>query len=84
MKDKGKEVQVEDVVQVTKRAIVPTKVLESPCPITSVPGEEDEEDDDDNLKDDADDVYSVQSDDDDGNDDVDQGNSESRWSGGAW
>ncbi|XP_022042102.1 protein PFC0760c-like [Helianthus annuus] len=80
MKDKGKSVQVEDVVQVTERAIVPSKVLESsipdPCPITSVPGEEDEEDEDDNMKDDADEVYSVHSDnDDDGNDDAVKGNS---------
>ncbi|MFS7905315.1 hypothetical protein Hanom_Chr01g00046221 [Helianthus anomalus] len=76
MKDKGKEVQVENVVQMTERAIIPTKFSESPCPITSVPGEYDEEDDDDNLKDDADEVYSVHSeDDDDGNDDADQGTS---------
>ncbi|MFS7912584.1 hypothetical protein Hanom_Chr02g00131691 [Helianthus anomalus] len=82
MKDKGKCVSVEGVIQVTERAIVPSKVLESsipdPCPITSVPGEDDEEDEDDNLKDDADEVYSVHSDDDDdddGNDDADQGNS---------
>ncbi|KAJ0512155.1 hypothetical protein HanRHA438_Chr11g0531571 [Helianthus annuus] len=83
MKDKGKTIPVEDVVQVTERAIVPSKVPESsilePCPITSVPcddDEDDEEDEDDNLKDDADEVYSVHSDDDDdGNDVDDQGTS---------
>ncbi|MFS7888930.1 hypothetical protein Hanom_Chr00s000002g01600771 [Helianthus anomalus] len=85
MKNKGKSAQVEGVIEVSKRAIVPSKVLESsiqdPYPITSVPGDEDDEDDeedeDDNLKDDADGVYSVHSDDDDdGNDDDDdQGSS---------
>ncbi|KAJ0626350.1 hypothetical protein HanHA89_Chr01g0012201 [Helianthus annuus] len=82
MKDKGNSAQVENVVQVTERAIVPSIVPESsisdPCPITSVPGDEDDEedDDDDNLKDDADEVYSVHSDDDDdNNDDDDQGTS---------
>ncbi|MFS8024372.1 hypothetical protein Hanom_Chr16g01462461 [Helianthus anomalus] len=69
MKDKGKDVQVEDVVQVTEKAIV----LTEPCPLNSVPGKDDE-DDDDNMKDDADEVYSIHSDDDDdGNDDADQG-----------
>ncbi|MFS7993094.1 hypothetical protein Hanom_Chr12g01090051 [Helianthus anomalus] len=72
MKNKGKDVVADDVVQVTESAIVPTNVSESPCPITSVPGDEDdEEDDDDILKDDADDVYSVHSDDDDDDDDDD-------------
>ncbi|XP_021979808.1 probable ATP-dependent helicase PF08_0048 [Helianthus annuus] len=86
MKDKGKDVLVEDDVQVSEREIVltepksPKKVLESsilaPCPLTSVSGlikiKDDEEDEDDNLKDDADEVYSVHSDnDDDGNDDDD-------------
>ncbi|KAJ0542029.1 hypothetical protein HanHA89_Chr09g0335321 [Helianthus annuus] len=86
MKDKGKGVPVEGVIEVTERQIVvsePMKAPESsildPCPITSVSGEiddndeEDEEDDDDILKDDADDVYYVHSDDedDDGNDDDD-------------
>ncbi|XP_035843913.1 FK506-binding protein 5-like [Helianthus annuus] len=86
MKNKGKGVPVKGVVQVTERAIVPTKVPESsildPYPITSVSGEindndeDDEEDEDDNLKDVADEVYSVHSDDDDdGNDDDDQGTS---------
>ncbi|MFS8018415.1 hypothetical protein Hanom_Chr15g01391811 [Helianthus anomalus] len=80
MKNKGKSAQVEGVIEVTERGIVPSIVPESsiqdPCPITSVPGdEEDEEDDDDNLKDDADEVYSVHNDDDDGNDDDDQGTS---------
>ncbi|MFS7912681.1 hypothetical protein Hanom_Chr02g00132771 [Helianthus anomalus] len=83
MKDTGKSVSVEDVVQVTERAIVPSKVPESsipdPCPLTAVPGDEDDEEDDDddnNLKDDANEVYYVHSDDDDdGNDDVDQGTS---------
>ncbi|KAJ0724859.1 hypothetical protein HanPI659440_Chr12g0452281 [Helianthus annuus] len=91
MKNKGKDVQVESVVQVMERAIVPSPVSESfiqdPCPITSIPGdddedneddeednEDDEEDDDDNLKDDSDEVYSVHGNDDyDGNDDDDQG-----------
>ncbi|KAJ0677607.1 hypothetical protein HanRHA438_Chr12g0542781 [Helianthus annuus] len=78
MKNKGKDVQVESVVQVTEREIVPSIVSESfiqdPCPITSIPGDEDDDedngDDDDNLKDDADEVYSVH-----GNDDDDQGTS---------
>ncbi|XP_021980506.1 DNA ligase 1-like [Helianthus annuus] len=86
MKNKGKDVQVEGVAQVSERAIVPSKVPETsildPCPISSVSGEiddddeEDEEDDDDLLKDDAEDVYFVHNDDDDdGNDDDDQGTS---------
>ncbi|MFS7904244.1 hypothetical protein Hanom_Chr01g00033841 [Helianthus anomalus] len=75
MKNKGKDVVAEDVVQVTERAIVPLIVPESfiqdPCPITSVPGNE--EDDDDIQKDDVDDVYSIHSEDDD--DDNDDGTS---------
>ncbi|MFS7954374.1 hypothetical protein Hanom_Chr07g00629541 [Helianthus anomalus] len=73
MKNNGKSAQVEGVIEVTEREIVPSKVTESPCPITSVPGDEDdEEDEDNNLKDDADEVYFVHSDnDDDGNDDDD-------------
>ncbi|MFS7892640.1 hypothetical protein Hanom_Chr00s000702g01655191 [Helianthus anomalus] len=84
MKDKGKDVQVEDDVQVTERAIVltepksPTKIPESlilaPCPLTLVSGvnkiKDEEEHKDDNLKDDVDGVYSVHSD----NDDDDDGN----------
>ncbi|XP_022032157.1 negative regulator of PDR1-mediated fluconazole resistance JJJ1-like [Helianthus annuus] len=65
MKNKGKDVQIEGVAEVTERAIVvsePEKVPETsildPCPISSV----------------SDDVYSANSDhDDDGNDDDDQG-----------
>ncbi|MFS7930545.1 hypothetical protein Hanom_Chr04g00345571 [Helianthus anomalus] len=76
MKNKGKSAQVEGVIEVTERAIVSSKGSESPCPIMSVPGDEDhEEDEDDNLKDDADEVYYVHGDDNDGNDDDDQGTS---------
>ncbi|MFS7979690.1 hypothetical protein Hanom_Chr10g00930671 [Helianthus anomalus] len=83
MKNKGKGAQVEGVIEVTERAIIPSIVPESsilePCPITLVPGDENDEndeDDEDNLKDDADEVYSVHDDDnDDGNDDDDQGTS---------
>ncbi|MFS8006725.1 hypothetical protein Hanom_Chr14g01252551 [Helianthus anomalus] len=78
MKNKGKNVQVEHVIEVSERAIVPSIVPESsiqePCPITSVPGDEDDEEDeeDDNLKDHADEVYYVHDDD---NDDDDQSTS---------
>ncbi|MFS8035115.1 hypothetical protein Hanom_Chr17g01589261 [Helianthus anomalus] len=78
MKNKGKSAQVEGVIEVTERAIVPSIVpelsIQDPCPITSVPGEDDEEDEDDILKDDANDVYSVHSDDDDDVNDDDDGN----------
>ncbi|MFS7966690.1 hypothetical protein Hanom_Chr09g00776741 [Helianthus anomalus] len=78
MKNKGKSAQVEGVVEVTERAIVPLTVTElsilETCSITSIPGNEDDEEveEDDNLKDDADKVYSVHDDD---NDDNDQGTS---------
>ncbi|MFS7906664.1 hypothetical protein Hanom_Chr01g00061901 [Helianthus anomalus] len=79
MKNKGKGAQVEGVIEVTERAIVPSIVSESPiqdpCPISSVPYDENDEEDD-ILKDDVDEVYLVHDDDnDDGNDDDDQGTS---------
>ncbi|MFS7951552.1 hypothetical protein Hanom_Chr07g00596511 [Helianthus anomalus] len=85
MKDKGKVILVEGIIDVTERVIVPSIVSESsiqdPYPISSVPfdddvedDEEDEEYDEDVLKDDAEDVYSASDNDDyDCNDDDDQG-----------
>ncbi|MFS7948733.1 hypothetical protein Hanom_Chr06g00563361 [Helianthus anomalus] len=85
MKDKGKGVVGEKVVDVSEQAIVVTEQIEVPISsvplISSVSGifdvdveDDDEEDDDEEDVDDADDVFSASSHDDDGNDD-DQGTS---------
>ncbi|KAM0063800.1 hypothetical protein Hdeb2414_s0003g00095181 [Helianthus debilis subsp. tardiflorus] len=79
MKNKGKDVQMEGVAEVTKRAIVvsepiidPESSILNPCPITSVSGvfEEDDVDDENDEEDEEDDDVLK---DDDRNDDDDQG-----------